>query len=163
MILTPAELEADCALIVDRTSSYSPDLHMLLGAMYATGCREGEVLQRSRWTYVPPDLFTLQPQKGNPTRSVDLSLLPTRFVLWLTDPSWRDHMSSLMNLRRVVDQFSDYPTATCGSKQISTHRFRHNRIKQLALAGATVPEIKAYMGLTGTATVVGYRDSEIHV
>lgn len=161
MILTPDQLDADCLLVINRLRTYSLDLQMLIAVLYSTGCREGEVLDRSRWTSHGPDAFRLQPQKGNPTRDIPSAILPARFISYLTDPSWRAHVSSLMNLRRMVDKFSDYPLATCGDKQISTHRFRHNRIKQLRLSGATMAEIKLFMGLTSTSTVNGYVDSEI--
>lgn len=159
--ITPAQLDADCRRVVDKVGRYSPQVGALIAVMYNIGCREGEVLDRARWAQHGGEEWYLLPQKGNPTRIVQRQDLPPLFVHWLTGSGFPNRLSSLMNLRRVVDQFSFYPNATCGRKQISTHRFRHNRIKLLHAAGQTESQIMAYMGLTSRSTVRGYINSEI--
>lgn len=161
MILTPEDLDIDCVRIVDRCEAYSPEVASLLRVMLVIGCREGEVLDRARWVQLPSGSWELQPQKGNPVRTVPDADLPASFKAWLNGSGFPYRLSSLMNLRRVVDQFSAYPNATVGRKGISSHRFRHNRIKQLDLAGESIADIKRFMGLTATSTVRGYINSEI--
>lgn len=161
MILTTDQLDQDCLAILDQVSSYNSLVHSLLHVMYHTGCREGEVLDRDRWSLVDPGVWQLIPQKGNPPRLVDQSSLTPAFIAWINSSGYPYRLSSLGNLRRIVDQFSAYPLATCGSKQISTHRFRHLRIRVLGINGYTVPEIKTYMGLVSSSVVNGYLNSVI--
>lgn len=159
--LTPAELLSDCVTIATRSSTYSDEVGSCLTVLLNTGAREGEVLDRSRWHLTSPGVWRLTPQKGNADRVIPESALPDRFVRYLMASGFPNRLSSLMNLRRVVDQFSAYPLARCGHKQISTHRFRHSYVKQLAIGGASIPEIKVIMGLSSTGVIDGYISSQI--
>lgn len=160
--LTPAELLTDCTTIAVKSSFYSDEVGSCLTVLLNTGAREGEVLDRARWHNTAPGVWILKPQKGNADRTVLESQLPDRFLRWLNASGFPYRLSSLMNLRRVVDQFSAYPMAYCGGKEISTHRFRHSYIKQLAIAGASIADIKAIMGLSSAGVITGYITSEIY-
>lgn len=161
MIITPAMLEDDCSQIVLKVGSYSATLQLLLSVMYATGCREAEVLDRARWTGRPDLDWDLQPQKGNPVRIIPAADVPAPFVAWINSKGYPSALSSRSNLRRAVRIFSSYPFMSCGGKGISSHRFRHNRIKQLKLAGASEAEIKEFMGLISSSIINGYANSTL--
>lgn len=160
-VISTADLWADCSSIVGQAKAYSPPLGSLLQVMLNIGCREGEVLDRARWVLADPDTYKLTPQKGNPDRVVPILDLPVIFQAYLAGPGYPYSLSSSANLRRIVDQFTAYPLATCGDKQISTHRFRHLKVRLLFDGGASMSEVKTYMGLVNTSTVIRYRDGVI--
>lgn len=160
-VISTPELWADCALIASRARSYSPVIGSLITVMLNTGCREGEVLSRDRWSMPDPYNYYLQPQKGNPPRLISSTVLPEIFRAWLVTSGYPYSLSSVANLRRIVDQFTAYPLAVCGEKRISTHRFRHLRVRQLFDAGQSMDQVKTYMGLVNTSTVIRYRDGVI--
>ena len=156
MIITPTMLNDDCMEIITRVGKYSLTAQTCLQIIYNTGCREAEVLDRSRWS-IRGDLdWDLQPQKGNPLRVIPAAQITPAFVAYLDTKGWPSALSSRSNLRRAVQIFSSYPYMTCGGKGISSHRFRHNRIKQLKLAGQTPKQIAVTMGLVSLSIVNGY-------
>lgn len=159
--LTAAQIDADCLQIISRVEVYSHPLADLFRVLYNTGCREGEIMDRSRWSMISPSLYQLQPQKGNPPRSIPTSELPSVYRTWIASPTWPGSITSVANLRRISRAFTSYPGMSCGAKGISSHIFRHNRIKQLFLAGHTVAQIQAIMGLTSASIVNGYGSSVI--
>lgn len=163
MILTPEELRIDCLQIVDRLAPYSADLHCLVDLLYRTGCREGEVLDRSRWSPVGDGSWILLPQKFNAPREIKPRQLNGRFRAWLEGSGYPNRLSSLSNLRSAVDKFTRYPLAYVGEKRISTHRFRHSFIKQLSISGLTPSEIQTVMGLSSKSVVIGYIGSSVIV
>lgn len=162
-ILTPEQLQEDCDRIVDALASYSADLHCLASILIRTGCREGEVLDRSRWSPVGDGAWILSPQKFNAPRTIKPEWLNGRFRAWLEAEGFPHSLSSLANLRSATLKFTRYPVAYVGEKRISTHRFRHSFIKQLHLQGFSVTEIQEVMGLTSRSVVLGYIGSAVTV
>lgn len=161
MVITPSMLDADCLAILTRAAQYQQDLFAVLRVLYYTGCREQEALDRNRWVELPGSIYSLQPQKHNNVRLIPSSVLPKPFISWINAKGYPSSLSSANNLRRATRMFSAYPNATCGDKGISSHRWRHNRIKQLSISGKTVDEIKVIMGLTSSSIVSGYINSVI--
>jgi len=159
--ITPSQLDADCLRIVEHVEAYAPSLGAAIRVLYTIGCREGEIMVRSRWSRVDPATYTLLPQKGNNLRVVPSADLPLSYQHWINSSTWPGSITSVNNLRRITRAFSALPPLFCGSKGISSHRFRHNRIKQLYLQGQSVDQIKDYMGLLSASIVQGYVDSVI--
>jgi hypothetical protein len=159
--ISPAQLDADCLLIVQRVETYAPALGSAIRVMYNIGCREGEIMAKDRWTQIDPVTYTMLPQKGNALRVVPAADLPIQYQHWINASTWPGSITSVNNLRRITRAFSNLPPLFCGSKGISSHRFRHNRIKQLYLSGQTVVQIRDYMGLLSSSIVEGYIDSVI--
>lgn len=163
MILTLAQLQEDNQRIVDQLRSYSADLHTLVDILSRTGCREGEVLDRDRWSPVGDGSWILLPQKFNAPREIKPHQLNGKFRAWLESSGYPYQLSSLVNLRRSVEKFTRYPIAYVGEKRISTHRFRHAFIKDLAAQGLTPSEIQSVMGLSSKSVVLGYIGSSVTV
>lgn len=162
MILSDADLKADCLLVVASSANYAPGASSVIYVLNSTGCREGEALDRSLWSLRPDLDWNLKPQKGNPSRIIPASDLPAPFVSWLLQTGYPYSLSSLNNLRRIIRTFSHYPDLYCGAKGISSHRFRHNKIRQLYASGKTTAQIQVIMGLTSASVVVGYGTSAIY-
>ncbi len=161
MILTPAQLAADCLKIEEKAYEYQPAVAPLITVLHLTGCRQGEVLDRARWSLQLDDSWILYPQKGNSPRVIPAQSVPLAFKAWVLGSGYPFKLSSLTNLRRITDLLSLYPLARCGDKEISTHRFRHNYAKKLSIGGASIAEIKADLGLSSTAVTSGYVNSVI--
>lgn len=162
-VLTLEDLDLDCIEILNKAASYRPALVDLLRVMYNTGCREGEVLDRERWSILDPSTYSLLPQKGNAPRAIAVDLLPKGFQEWLASKGFPYALSSSTNLRRVVENYTAYPNAMVGDKAIATHRFRHRYIKSLSADGMSDTAIKVVMGLSSVKVVAGYVGSQIIV
>lgn len=160
-IITPSELRVDCELILSRAHAYNSITASVIAVLLQTGCREAEALDRSRWSLKSDGSYILQPGKRNPSRAIPASQVNTVFAAYLAASGLPSSLSSRNNLRRLSRIFSQYPNATCGDKGISSHRFRHNKIKQLSAQGSTIPEIKIIMGLVSSSIVQAYIDSTI--
>lgn len=163
MVITLDKLRTDCTRVVNDSGSYNYPVHVLFWQAKVIGCREGELLDRSRWIRLSDTYFQLNPQKGNAPRIFDYGQIHPYFRDWIDGKIAVNKISSLNNLRRCVRMFSGYPNMQCGGKGCSSHRFRHLKMKQMFADGSSVAEIQAYMGLSSPAIVSGYIDSILYV
>jgi hypothetical protein len=161
-VLTDLQLDTDCAAIVAAAKVYSSGIWACVSVLYATGCREAEVLDRARWAQKSADLYELQPQKSNAPRLIKAADLSPVFIHWIAGSGYPSALASRNNLRRISRTFSIFPPLFCGSKGISSHRFRHNRIRQLYAAGKSTAEIMAIFGLSSPSIVTGYGTSALY-
>lgn len=150
------QLDEDCRKVYDMALLYSPDAGILFQVLLLTGAREGEVVDRDRWSLVGDSEIILQPQKGNSPRSFQQAAFPSYFLKWLTGSGWPRQLVSGSNLRRLVAKFSLYPDLHAGGKVCSVHRYRYRYMRDLALQGYTVDEVRVAMGLSSMTVTASY-------
>lgn len=159
--LDDAQITSACLHVITRATEYQPLQAIAFSTLFATGCREGEVVQLWRWSLSNVGIYTLITEKGNAVRTFEASDLPIDFRSWIANRPTGIAPTSVDRLRSSFRQLVSYPNLTSGHKGISTHLFRYNYIRALKAAGATTPEIKAAMGLSSTTVINGYLENVV--
>lgn len=157
--LTNAQIDLACKDVLIKSANYQPTQSIAFRTQYNTGCREGEVIELWRWKITELGRYGLITEKGNGYREFIAEDLPIDFRHWIAGSSVARAPTSAQRMRSAFNQMSAYRPITVGNKGISTHLFRYNYIRRLSDNGATIPEIKAIMGLVNTTVVQRYIDN----
>lgn len=161
MILTTDQLNTECKTIIDSLASngykrFEDVLYML----FQYGFRANEVYRWRFWTIQPNNLISFPPSKGCNPRVIPLDELPINIQSTITTSQLHFYLPKYDSLIYNFKQFTEH-TYRAGDKNISTHIFRHNRIKQMNETGYSIAQIKAFTGLKKDQTVRGYINSTI--
>lgn len=162
-ILTPTQINNVCLQVVNSTSDYNDYLHSCLHVMYITGCRCGEVANLNLWKHTNPNKVSWQTIKRGGIRSINTSELPSFYVNFIDNPPASGFISSKRNIRSAFDIFSPYQAIWTLDKQISSHLFRHNRMKQLYADGWSIDDITAWFAVGANEVSDYYINSVIYV
>lgn len=160
-ILTLNEIHAVCNAVLTRTHTYQPLQWIAFKTLQATGCREGEVCDLTRWNLNKVGIYELQPEKSSKVRKFEAVDLPMEFREWIAGRKNGRAPTSVDRLRSSFRQMSPYGSLKSGSKGISTHLFRYAFMRDLEQNGKTLQEIKDIMGLSSTKVVNGYLDNPV--
>jgi integrase len=143
----------------------NPEHKVLLALLYLTGARPAELLELKKRNFliVGSDLRMILPtKKRKKAGAVNDRLLPvdieeTPFVKSLIMP-WVESLpsqdSDVLSIRtttriqQIVYALSD--------NQLCPYTFRHNRLSQLAMGGATVDELRQWKGASNIASITPY-------
>jgi len=159
--LTDAEIKDACLEVIATSQDYQRLQWIAFLTMYQTGCREGEVVQLSRWTLHPFGYYELITEKAGTIRTIPAADLPIDFRTWIATRTKGIAPTSTDRLRSAFRQMVPYANLRSGGKGISTHLFRYNYMRTLKEEGRTLAEIKAIMGLTSTKVVNGYLQNPV--
>lgn len=162
-ILSLAEINAVCALIVSRTENYNPLLHACMQVLYFTGARAGEVANLSLWNMNITGKVEWQTIKRGGIRSVNQSLIPVTFQNAIMNPPQSNFLCSKRNMRSAFDIFSPYQAIYTKDKQISTHLFRHRLMKQLYAEGWSYDDLRTYFAVGANEVPEYYVNSVIFI
>jgi site-specific recombinase XerD len=162
-ILSLDEINNVCNTIVTRTLNYNEFLHACFQVLFTTGCRCGEVANFRLWSFDGPNMIKWQTIKRGGIRRIAASELPDLFISFIANPPDSGFIASKRNLRSAFDIFSPYQQIFTLDKQISTHLFRHNRIKQLFHAGWSVNDIRIFFAVGADEVPEYYINSVIYV
>lgn len=165
MALTPAtlqELQAALLSVIDRASKDRPTTGQLFQFMYNTGLRVREVLEVDRWHESTPGQLTVQLEKREGTRSIDLEQIPeelrTRYIQHL--PFELETYSAVNNTFKYHGPGILFGTDT---RRTTCHSFRYQFMKQLSEDGLTVAQVGEVMGHVNPANTARYIMDEIRL
>lgn len=124
------------------------------------GFRINEVVDYLNWDYnVLTNEFIIQTSKNGNKRYIKKELLPEvlvynyfqgNFIFPSSSPSWYEY---------TISRVRPFPVFISDRKELLTHVFRHNVIKQLYLNSYSVEDIKIKMGIQKSETVMHYVNS----
>lgn len=154
--LTLNEIHAVCNAVITRTHTYQPLQWIAFKTLQATGCREGEVCDLTRWKLTKVGTYELQPEKGSKVRKFEAVDLPMEFREWIAGRKNGRAPTSVDRLRSSFRQMCPYGSLKSGKKGISTHLYRYAFMREMEKNGRTLEEIKEIMGLTSTKVARGY-------
>ena len=130
--------------------------------LYNTGLRVNELQDASRWEITPAGDYLCSVQKGGVDRlftSSELSTFFTSSLAYGLDVYRACRYSTASRyLNKVIWPLSLF----VNDKSITTHLFRHNKIKQLANSGLTVPQIATYIGERDPQNIQGYLNAKVY-
>jgi integrase len=162
-ILSLDEINKVCNDIVIRTFNYNEYLHSCFQVLFSTGCRCGEVANLRLWSFDGPNMVKWQTIKRGGVRRIPAIELPPLFLSFIQNPPASGFIASKRNLRSAFDIFSPYQEIFTLDKQISTHLFRHNRMKQLFYSGWSVNDLRVYFAVGADEVPEYYINSVIYV
>lgn len=145
--------------------TYSLDLPSGNADVYQLLLRGGfrwlEVFELTRWELVSPGNWEIQAAKGGNKRAWLEVNIPVFYLACLqsdmTTFPYARYSTFNRTLRRTVPQ---YPIWN-GDKNVTSHIFRYNRVKELYDQGQTVQQISDYLGEVDNDNTQGYIDAEL--
>jgi site-specific recombinase XerD len=152
------------AMLADVTTSknfYTDYMLLPYQVMRATGCRAVEAISPEMWQVVTPDVFALQPQKGNNIRIIPTVELPDLFTQVLLSDT--DYVQSTTyqkleyHLNRVIKKYD----IRVGGKGVACHLYRHAYARGLKAGGASDNEIKQALGERRQSSADAYIYSQV--
>lgn len=158
-ILTYEQLQSALEEVCTPSLNWPPVYTDSYKAYLSTGCRTSELLDSSRWTDNLDGTITLQPLKGNSSRSISASILPSSFIDFINGIPGDYQTLTTRQLSYGMNMRFRHPTIEKGNKQSNIYLFRYYYVKTLFLDGMTVEEVVAHMGWADNAIAIGYRDA----
>jgi hypothetical protein len=149
-------ITAKCDYLVDADLPYYQQLNEAFVVLRLTGCRVSELFDISRWSWLGDDVYSLQPQKGNTLRVVQLNTDCFDFQTAIQNQTKPFGGLTKYQLYNVYDRIKGWDKLLSGDKDISLYVFRYRYTKQLYADGYDVPTIAAMLGYTNTLTVQSY-------
>jgi hypothetical protein len=149
-------ITAKCDYLVDADLPYYQQLNEAFVVLRLTGCRVSELFDISRWSHLGDDIYSLQPQKGNTLRVVQLNTDCSDFQNAVQNQSKPFGGLTKYQLYNVYDRVKGWDKLLSGDKDISLYVYRYRYTKQLYADGYDVPTIAAMLGYTNTLTVQSY-------
>lgn len=162
MVLDNSEINNLCLSIVDRSFGYSNLLHASFLTLFNTGARCGEVANLALWSINPDNSVSWQTIKRGGIRTVSSDLVPDIFKQYISNRPPSNFICSKRGLRSTFDLLCPYQSVYTLDKRISTHLFRHNRIKQLYDSGWSVDSIATYFAVGSVDVPLYYINSVIY-
>lgn len=149
-------ITAKCDYLVNANLPYYQQLGEAFVVLRLTGCRVSELFDISRWSHLGDDIYSLQPQKGNTMRVVQLNTDCSDFQTAIQNQTKPFGGLTKYQLYNVYDKVKGWDQLLSGVKDISLYVFRYRYTKQLYADGYDVPTIAAMLGYTNTLTVQSY-------
>lgn len=130
--------------------------------LYNTGLRYIELFEVNRWARIDIDYFQVVTAKNSNQRTFHRDELTKTFctaIEYNAQYWWTCRFDSLsFYFNKHIGQYG----IKTGQKYLNTHLFRHNKVKQMTLAGKTISEISEYLGEVSDDNTIRYRDSLIY-
>lgn len=149
-------ITAKCDHLVNADLPYYQQFNEAFVVLRLTGCRVSELFDISRWSHLGDDIYSLQPQKGNTLRVVQLNTDCSDFQYAIQHQIKPFGGLTKYQLYNVYDRIKGWDKLLSGDKDISFYVFRYRYTKQLYADGYDVPTIAAMLGYTNTLTVQSY-------
>lgn len=159
--LTLSELNSSLSAVRTPVVGYNPLYFHLYEILWATGCRPGELLDKSRWSYSGGVNVRLQPLKGNSVRVFPASLIPDYFKDWVRG---ENNLFDGLTVRQLEYSFKflyQYPVAFKGDKRSVLYLFRYRVAKAMHASGMSIAQVTEYFGWSSEAIALGYINSQI--
>ncbi len=139
----------------------NPSYFALFNTLYEHGFRITELALCHTWIRQENNIVLCKTNKGSNDRLVLASELDPLILNSLDTGVNLVWQVSYSTYERFFDSHKGVLQFLVNGSPITTHTFRHNRIKQLADLGHTIDSIKAIMGLKSSKVTEGYINSII--
>lgn len=160
--LTNEELDTSLISFLNSSVLASIPYHLaLFQTLYDHGFRIREIENCHEWLPQPNGTVICKTLKGSSDRIIPEVEFHPRMIDSFTSGTNFVWTTSYSTIERFFDNNNGVLKYLVNDSPITTHIFRHNRIKQLIDGGKTIEEVKTIMGLNSTSVTEGYRDSII--
>lgn len=136
--------------------------YALFDTLFTHGFRIRELKNLQDWTINESDQVIAPTLKNGNERLIDVAELHPLVIASIEEETNFVFISSYDYYKNYFHRHLGIYDLTIGTKSVSTHAFRHNRIKQMNSDGMTNSEIKTAMGLLHDSTVTGYINSQVY-
>lgn len=160
-VLSNQEITEICESIVATSENHDLFLYSVFDTLNKTGLRCNEVLEFSRWNILSENLFQVTTEKKSNPRLFAADELNPLYSDLLKNDATILLTHNYKSIARKFKLFCPYTRLTAGSKQISTHLFRHNYVKKLFNKGQTIEQIANTIGEKDAKNILGYVNSQI--
>lgn len=162
MIINQFDLDSILLQIIADVKKYDIYSFILFDSLYNTGLRVNELIDYSRITQIDINTVLVTTQKHSNPRAINTSLLNSTYFEALKNNSLKLFIRSYSYYNSsFITRCRYYKDLKIGDKQVTTHLFRHNYIKKLALNGFTCNQISAIIGERVDTNTQSYIDSII--
>lgn len=147
---------------LDYTQVMRPDLYPIFQLQRDSACRIGEAVDFMRWT-VRTNYVRLQPQKRNNVRLLELEDFTSTSINYLINQ--QDYFPlKYYNKFNYYIQTHISENLYIGEKRVSTHIFRHAKVKEMVQNHQATPtQIQDYLGERTMRAAEQYINSIIYV
>ena len=163
MVLNNTQIEGLLVnLLAQFQQPFNLKIYTVYASLYAHGFRLNELADISRFQSVNDTQVSCQTSKGGGIRIIEKVDIET---LLLSSIEAQENYFFEMHIRSYERIFREKIRAknlTVKQKSISTHLFRHNRMKTLSNEGFSNDIIKDIMGIKRLSTVNEYVASLVH-
>lgn len=149
-------LEILVRLGVQGFSYYGPNFETL----YNFGFRGSELDLIPDWVVNQNDIVLCPTLKRGGIRRIQLDNMPTNLQNYLTEQPNSLLLPKYQTLEKTYQKISPN-ILKCGNKNIGTHIFRHNKMKQMYASGRSIAFITDYFKLSSEEVVNNYINSII--
>lgn len=160
-VLSNQEITEICEKIVATSEKHDLFLYSVFDTLNKTGLRCNEVLEFNRWNILSENLFQVTTEKKSNPRLFAADELNPLYSDLLKNDATVLLIHNYKSIARKFKLFCPFTRLTVGSKQISTHLFRHNYVKMLYHQGQTIEQIAAKIGEKDPKNILGYINSQI--
>ena len=133
----------------------------LFDFLYDFGFRVRELQNIQNWTLSQDGIVECVTSKGSNNRFIQFTELPNLVQRSILENDNLLFLSTYTSYRRYFYDFKGVRRLTVGNKNISTHVFRHNKIKKIRSEGVSKSDIQQLFGLKNLSVVDSYLSSEI--
>lgn len=154
-------IDALCVNLMGWLPTYLSHYTCPYELMFYTGCRAGEAIDQSRWSYASNGDVRLQPLKRNYTRTFDRVQLPIDFDAWLNKEAQYIYPVTYRQLQHyTASQWAKFNIKVGESNKL-LHVYRHRYVKELIENGFTIEQAKESMGHSHIENTISYATSVI--
>jgi hypothetical protein len=155
-IISPEDLDKMCIEAIDVASGLIPHAFDLYTLLYNFGLRYIEAYELNRWEFYEGKNYKVQTAKGGNPRLCDMASIPERYLALIDGETefynWCRYSTFTRSFHRT---FINYPISHDG-KNVTTHIFRYNRIKQLYVQQWDIRQISEWIGEIDERNTQGY-------
>lgn len=131
--------------------------------LYQTGLRYVELFDISRWAPTFNDIYEVTTAKGSNKRYISIDQITPGFSGAIGSNLSYWHTCRFDSLCFYISKNLTPKNLITSSKFLSTHIFRHNKVKLLDKDGLTTQEIADYLGEVSLSNVLMYLNSVIRM
>ena len=155
-------LQTDLQGFLNTIERLSATYHLAFRVQYVTGCRFNELRQISRFSIIDSTQYSLQPQKGNNLRTLQLNLLPPEFISMIQAQDTYFEGLTQSTASYYFRTFYFNKRIFHDNKQLTTNLFRHHYCKYLYNAGYSIAQIANHLGERDQKNAENYVFSELY-
>lgn len=160
-VLTLQQINDNNDTFIKDINSFNLKYSALFDTLNKFGFRVGELTSPERWIYTAFPIIEIYTEKGSNNRFIDVA----DFNFWVQEAVSKGLFPFPYTSNSVASYFVTkyYPVSPLyvKTKIITTHIFRHARIKNMSADGYTVEQISAFIGEKNDANTLGYINSII--
>lgn len=148
-IVTPSELNTICTDILNLAYPYNFETYAFFFTAINSGLRAREIVQLTeRITSIGSGNVLVETEKTGAIRTIPDTLISKLFLDRYAANKPALMLNSYLSLNHFVKRAGYAGITVNGSKKETMHLFRHNKAKQLQIAGQTTAQIAAFYEVT---------------